>query len=111
MLRYLFAGHASVPPVAADLIPSLSENDVCVVCRRVMPVVGAPLGSTLARKNSILESAVNGKNGAGVLLTSGLVRLKSRLSTSIWLLICASERFCAAVFQTTWTTTGIRVTP
>ena len=76
-----------------------------------MPVVGAPLGSTLARENSTRASAVSGRNGAGVLLTSGFVRRKSRLSTSIWLAICASEMFCAAVFQTTCTTTGMRVTP
>jgi hypothetical protein len=43
--------------------------------------------------------------------TSGLVARKSWLSTLIWLSICACEMFCAAVFQTTWTTTGIRAIP
>ena len=100
-----------MPPVPTAFTASLPENETTLVWRRSMPDVAAPFASTLARKNSTRASAVSGRKGAGVLLTSGLVRRKSRFKTSIWLAICASAMFCAAVFQTTCTTTGIRVTP
>ena len=97
MLRYLSVGHALGPPVAADLTPSSSEKAVVAVAVRVMPVVGLPAGSVAASLNSIRASAVAGANGAGTVPISAFLRRKSLLSTAIWLWICATEMFCAAV--------------
>ena len=97
--------------MADDLTASSDENDARLVEVRVMPLVGLPEGSVVARKNSILASATSPANTGGTLATSALVARKSWFSTSIWLVIWASEMFWAAVFQTTWTTTGIRATP
>src|SRR5688572_25860803 len=103
MLRYLLAGHASVPPVDARFILSSSVKLVTLVLRRVMPVVGFPEGSLSASANSMRASAAMLLDGAGILLRSEFFLRKSRLSTSIWLLICASEMFWAAVLWTTCT--------
>ena len=61
---------------------------------RVMPVVALPLGSRLARQNSISQSATMLAKSLGVLTVSEFMRRKSALRTSIWELIWASEMFC-----------------
>ncbi len=86
-------------------------NEAADVLVRVMPFVALPLGSVLASSNSIRASAARPAKAAGSDPTSALVMRKSLLRTAIWLSICASEMFCAAVLKTTWTTVGITVIP
>ena len=88
---------AGCPPPDAFFTPSSSENDVWVVCVRVTCL------STKFRRVSV----INPFHGAGAFDLSVLVARKSLLSAAIWLAICASEMFCAAVLKTTWTTTLI----
>ncbi len=110
MFRYWSAGQASTPPVADDLTLSSVPNE----SGRLGP--GDPgrrvaVRVSVARWNSIRESATSPANGAGTTPRSELVARKSWFRTAIWLSICACEMFCAAVFQTTCTTTGIRAIP
>ena len=55
----------------------------CDVEVLVMPDVVFPLGSSVAKQNSISVSAATDKNAAGVLTASALSRLKSSFSMSI----------------------------
>ncbi len=103
--------HGSIPPFADDFTLSSVPKPAVLVWVRVTPVVGFPFGSSVARKNSIRVSAIRPLNTPGTMLVSGLVARKSRFSTSIWLSIWACEMFCALVFQTTWTTQGMRAIP
>ena len=40
--------HGSVPPVDSAFMRSSTPNDAAVIFRRVIPLVGAPVGSTVA---------------------------------------------------------------
>ena len=86
-----------MPPVLYALTPSSMPNDDLFVFVRVMPVVLAPRMSFVASLNWTIASACSGWKTAGTLLASVFVFRKSSLRMAIWLLICASEMFCAAV--------------
>jgi hypothetical protein len=95
--RYSLAGHGSDPPVLPDLMSSSDENEVLFVLTRTIPSVGLPSGSVLASSNSTRASPMNGWNTEGTVLRSAFLARKSSFRTSIWLLICAFEMFCALV--------------
>ena len=56
IFRYLSVGQAFTPPVAEDFTESSVPKDALVVFVRVMPVVGLPFGSFVARANWTLTS-------------------------------------------------------
>src|SRR5215467_15210624 len=73
--RYFLVGHEPAPPSVADFTESSSEKDVLVVLVRVIPLVGLPLGSFLARTNLILASVTKPDHTPGVLFRSGFFAL------------------------------------
>ena len=77
-----------------------------------MPSVGLPSGSVGGqRRTRPGRRPPAPANGVGTLVDIGVDRRKSWFRTSIWLPTCARRGSAAAVFNTTWTTTGMWVTP
>ena len=104
ILRYESAGQASLPPL--ELYFTLSPvvaKDVISVGVRVIPEVGKPAGSLVARQNSMPASAATDHND----VVSVFFRLKSLFSTSICDLTWSSDMFSATSLYTMCTTTGI----
>jgi hypothetical protein len=79
---------ASIPPEEEYLTPLLVLKDVCDVEVLVIPVVVLPLGSSVAKQNSISVSAATDKNAAGVLTVSRFCLLKSSFNISFCYSIC-----------------------
>ena len=77
MFRYFPAFHAFDPPDVEDFTVLFVPNEVAVVGTRKTPLVGLPLGSTLAKQNSMFESLAKPANALGVLATSALSLRKS----------------------------------
>src|SRR5262249_36162161 len=89
--RYFLVGHEPAPPSVADFTESSSEKDVLVVLVRVIPLVGLPLWSFLARTNWILPSVTKPDHTPGVFFRSGYFALESRLRRAIWVRPWAPE--------------------
>src|SRR3954465_3141931 len=76
----------------------------------MMPVVGLPDGSRLARQNCIWGLLAILLKTAGMFAASALVPMKSAFMASNWDFTAASEIFSAVVLYTTWNTIGIVMT-
>ena len=76
MFKYLSWSQGSIPPEEVDFIAFVCiENEVWLVCVLVIPLVNAPLGSTVAKQNSISVSAAIPCHTDGVMIASTFVLL------------------------------------
>ena len=88
IFKYCVGSQLSLPPLADDLILSASSSsnafhETSEVCVLVIPVVGLPFGSLVARQNSIRVSAARLRYGCIPSSVSAFKNLKSLFNTSI----------------------------
>ena len=93
ILRYSLVFQASTPPEEEYLTPSLVLKEDWLVDVLVIPSVGFPLGSVVAKQNSISVSAATDWKPAGVLIASEFNLLKSSFNMSICDCIWAVLKF------------------